>query len=551
MKDALRALAGDAGFREADRGASGRDQPGAASAAQERTLEQLADAGAWHADARRRAGRPGHHRRQRILRRPAGQSGGEDGTTAGTSGCIGIDADGKLAFAAAPEPLPHFEHAAAAGVARRARRRRSSNGATTSPPCELGRRIADDGGAALVIDYGHVESDAGDTLQAVGQHAYADPLTAPGELDITAHVDFQALRARPRRWAQGARPDRAGAIPAPPRHRDPRRHAQGRKRRRARAADIDHALARLIGHGRTGMGALFKVAAFAHPSLGVPPGFDHETLYGLIVALALLSPRLPSLQSTSLAVLPDIRHAFFTRSGGVSRRRLCLAQRRRRLRRRARQRRGKPRAHGGRRSASRPSGLLTPYQIHSPDVVVAEEPWTHDARPRADAVVTRTPGLAIGVSTADCGPLLFADDAGRRHRRRACRLARRLHRRDRGDRRRDGKARRRSRTHRRRRSGPPSASRTTKSDRNSSNAFLAADADNARFFSPPQRDGHAMFDLTGYIADRVCSTPALPISRISGSAPMPSPSASSAIRRTTQRGEPDYGRHINAIALAD
>ena len=53
--------------------------------------------------------------------------------------------------------------------------------------------------------------------------------------------------------------------------------------------------------------------------------------------------------------------------------------------------------------------LLTLYQVHSPDVVVADKPWTPDNRPRADALVTCVPGLAIGVSTADCGPLLFAD----------------------------------------------------------------------------------------------------------------------------------------------
>ena len=50
-----------------------------------------------------------------------------------------------------------------------------------------------DGGAALVIDYGHAQSAVGDTLQAVGRHAYADPLSAPGTIDLTAHVDFQAL----------------------------------------------------------------------------------------------------------------------------------------------------------------------------------------------------------------------------------------------------------------------------------------------------------------------------------------------------------------------
>ena len=48
-------------------------------------------------------------------------------------------------------------------------------------------------GAALVIDYGHMESGPGDTLQAVGEHAFVNPLESPGEVDLTAHVDFQAF----------------------------------------------------------------------------------------------------------------------------------------------------------------------------------------------------------------------------------------------------------------------------------------------------------------------------------------------------------------------
>ena len=56
-----------------------------------------------------------------------------------------------------------------------------------------------------------------------------------------------------------------------------------------------------------------------------------------------------------------------------------------------------------------PTHLVTCYQIHSPDVIVATEPWTRENSPRADAIVTKVPGLAIGVSTADCGPVLFAD----------------------------------------------------------------------------------------------------------------------------------------------
>src|SRR6201991_3542439 len=115
------------------------------------------------------------------------------------------------------------------------------------------------------------------------------------------------------------------------------------------------------------------------------------------------------LQAPSLSKLARIRHAFFTRSGGVSDGIYAslnggvgsndapgnVAQNRARM---------------AQALGVAPDRLLTPYQIHSPDVVVAEEPWTHEARPRADAVITPTPGLAIGVSTADCGPLLFADE---------------------------------------------------------------------------------------------------------------------------------------------
>src|SRR5260370_30790585 len=56
-----------------------------------------------------------------------------------------------------------------------------------------------------------------------------------------------------------------------------------------------------------------------------------------------------------------------------------------------------------------PQRLLTAYQSHSPNVVVAEAPWTTDNRPNGDAIVTRMRSLAIGVTTADCGPILLAD----------------------------------------------------------------------------------------------------------------------------------------------
>src|SRR5437763_1566268 len=58
---------------------------------------------------------------------------------------------------------------------------------------KIAARVRDQDGAALIIDYGHLRSDAGDTFQAIARHSFADPLKNPGQADVTAHVDFQAL----------------------------------------------------------------------------------------------------------------------------------------------------------------------------------------------------------------------------------------------------------------------------------------------------------------------------------------------------------------------
>jgi SAM-dependent MidA family methyltransferase len=184
---------------------------------------------------------------------------------------IQIDPNGELAFTVASEPMPFFQTLLPPAL------RAPRGGAifewrADAAAIDLGRCVADNRGAALVIDYGHTETGLGETLQAVGQHAYADPLTFPGSLDLTAHVDFQSLaRAVEAMGAGGFGPieqsqflrrlgieQRAATLRADP----------------ARAGEIDEALARLIGQNRTAMGELFKVAAFAHPSVGVLPGFD-------------------------------------------------------------------------------------------------------------------------------------------------------------------------------------------------------------------------------------------------------------------------------------
>jgi len=140
--------------------------------------------------------------------------------------------------------------------------------------CEsIARRIAKDGGAALIVDYGHARSAPGETLQAVKSHAYHDILTDPGEADLTAHVDFGALAQRV--FASGARAfgplaqgdflirlginERAAAL-----------KAGGATAQQAE--DIDAALERLTGPEQ--MGTLFKVMAIAPLDAPPPPVFE-------------------------------------------------------------------------------------------------------------------------------------------------------------------------------------------------------------------------------------------------------------------------------------
>ena len=184
---------------------------------------------------------------------------------------IQIDSTGQLAFTIGPEPLPFFQTLLPPAL------QASRTGAifewrADTVAIELGRRIAEGRGAALVIDYGHTETGLGETLQAVGQHAYADPLTMPGRLDLTAHVDFQVLtRGIEAMGATGFAPIEQSLFL---RRLGIEQRAASLKAKSGRGAEIDQALARLIGQTRTAMGELFKVAAFAHPAVGVPPGFN-------------------------------------------------------------------------------------------------------------------------------------------------------------------------------------------------------------------------------------------------------------------------------------
>ena len=143
--------------------------------------------------------------------------------------------------------------------------------AATAIAEEIAARIAHRGGAALIIDYGHTKSAAGDTLQAMRRHRFVDPFDTPGEADLTAHVDFEALaRAVRRNGAEPHGPANQGAflnalgIAA-------RAERLSRNATEAQKRDIAAALARLTGEAR--MGSLFKVLGITPPGAGAPAGF--------------------------------------------------------------------------------------------------------------------------------------------------------------------------------------------------------------------------------------------------------------------------------------
>jgi SAM-dependent MidA family methyltransferase len=185
---------------------------------------------------------------------------------------VNFDPNGGFHFGVAPEPMPHF----AATVPRNLRD--APDGAIyewrlDKIGFELGRRLRNDG-AALVLDYGHVHSSVGDTLQAVSGHAFTNPLASAGKVDLTAHVDFEAL-------GNGA--ESLGAcVHGPLSQRDFLLRLGIDKRAavlkatapREKSVEIDVALARLIAGGKRGMGELFKALAIADRKLGALPGFD-------------------------------------------------------------------------------------------------------------------------------------------------------------------------------------------------------------------------------------------------------------------------------------
>ncbi|MBR0714585.1 peptidoglycan editing factor PgeF [Bradyrhizobium liaoningense] len=249
--------------------------------------------------------------------------------------------------------------------------------------------------------------------------------------------------------------------------------------------------------------------------------------------------------SSLLAAVPGLRHAFFTREGGVSSGIYAalngglgsnddpanVAENRRRMA-----------EHVG----VAPERFVSLHQIHSPDALVAEGAWPAGPRPKGDALVTNTPGIALGISTADCGPVLFVDPHARviggAHAGWKGALTGVL----------ESTIDAMEKLGATRSGiiaaiGPLIRQESYEVGNEFVARFIEADAVNAVFFIPSVREGHAMFDLAGFIRQRLDRAGILMIDDLGLDTYADERFFS--YRRSVHRKEPDYGRHIHAIAL--
>ena len=251
------------------------------------------------------------------------------------------------------------------------------------------------------------------------------------------------------------------------------------------------------------------------------------------------------IQAPALASQPGIRHAFFTRQGGVSDGIYASL-------------------NGGIGSSDEPAkvqenrrrmaealgvehdAVISVYQVHSPDAVIVEGPWRGE-RPKADAMVTAMPGLALGITTADCGPVLFADEEARvigaAHAGWRGAVTGVL----------ESTLTAMERLGARREKivavlGPTISQNAYEVGPDFIRRFTEEAPGHGRFFKEAERPDHAMFDLPGFIGGRLEAAGIGAFTNL-GLCTYSDEDRFFSYRRTTHRKEPDYGRLISAITL--
>jgi polyphenol oxidase len=252
-------------------------------------------------------------------------------------------------------------------------------------------------------------------------------------------------------------------------------------------------------------------------------------------------------QADNLAMTPGIRHGFFTRQGGTSTglyKTLNCGSGSKDDRVAVNDNRARVAEHLG----SHHGDVQTIYQVHSADVVIVDAIVDRETIPKADALVTRTRGLAIGVLTADCCPVLFADQeakiVGAAHAgwkgavggvlEATLRAMESLG----ADRARIVAA-----------IGPTINQAAYEVGKEFQDTFLTDDPANGRFFGRGAAGGKFQFDLPGFVHSKLQKSS---LTRIEACAPCTyrNESLFFSYRRSTHRSEPDYGRQISAIVVA-
>lgn len=245
---------------------------------------------------------------------------------------------------------------------------------------------------------------------------------------------------------------------------------------------------------------------------------------------------------------PPIRHGFFTRQGGVSGGLFeslnCGFGSGDVVETVARNR-----AFATERLGLLPDRLVTCYQVHGTTVVTVKNPWPPDAAPRADGLVTCSSGIALGILTADCAPILFADAIAK--------VIGAAHGGWRGalggiiEATLDGmEALGAKRARIRAGIGPCIAKRSYEVGPEFPAPFLADNPANAEYFAPAMRAEHFLFDLPGYIEGRLARAGVALIDRAARDT-VAEDRVFFSYRRACLRGEPVYGRALSAVALSD
>lgn len=254
----------------------------------------------------------------------------------------------------------------------------------------------------------------------------------------------------------------------------------------------------------------------------------------------------PVISAARLSGLSGVRHGFFTRRGGVSTGLYnslnCgpgseddLANVR------------ENQARAATALGAQPDALVTAHQIHSADVQVVSDPWPMTERPRVDALVTDQPGIALGILTADCAPVLFADAEagviGAAHAGWRGALGGVIDATTEAMQKLGAKSERIAAV-----VGPCIGHISYEVGPEFPEAFFAEDPRNEVFFAPAPRDGHFMFALPGYVVSKLARAGVRAAHALNHDTCAEDETFFS-YRRTTHNGQKHYGRNLSAIML--